>query len=108
VSKTAHRKAVSFEHTKEEGELVDRILDRYAALAEKQGQPVGHAERLGVEMDLLATHANGCPLDFALMLEAEDFDFVHDINGIGRHLDRTTGELGGCFLPRTAKRGASK
>ena len=32
--------------------------------------------------------------------EFDNSDFIHDIGGIKRHIDRLTGEIGGCFLPR--------
>ena len=55
-------------------------------------------------MDLAATNANGCPMDFDRLLMVESFTFVHDITGIARHLDRSTGELGDFFLPRRSKK----
>lgn len=55
------------------------------------------------EMDLEATHSNGRPLDFEKLLGFGLVSFSHDIGGIRRHIDRTTGELGGCFTPRCAK-----
>jgi hypothetical protein len=57
-------------------------------------------------MDLTACHANGCPLDLQALLDAADinqFDFTHDILGIRQHLDRQTGKLKDCFVPRYAK-----
>jgi len=54
-------------------------------------------------MDLTATHLNGCPLDLDKLLAAPAVDFAHDLGGISRHIDRTTGQLGGCFLPRCAR-----
>ncbi|MGX1353394.1 hypothetical protein AB7M49_007015 [Bradyrhizobium elkanii] len=57
-------------------------------------------EALDIRMDLAATHANGCPLDFERMLAADDFNLMHDIGGIARHLDRSTGKLDGRFSPR--------
>lgn len=57
---------------------------------------------LDLRMDLEATHSNGCPLDFQKLLDAPEFDFVHDIGGIKRHLDRKTGALRDCFVPRCA------
>lgn len=50
-------------------------------------------------MDLCAVH-NSNPLKLADLLAANTFDFMHDIAGIIRHLDRTTGELRDCFSPR--------
>jgi hypothetical protein len=53
-------------------------------------------------MDLTACHLNGCPLDLNGLLNASLGDLMHDALGIRQHLDRTTGKLGGCFLPRYA------
>lgn len=58
---------------------------------------------LDAEMDVTATHANGCPLDLAVLLAFDDSDFGHDVFGIRHHIDRSTGVLGGCFLPRCAQ-----
>jgi hypothetical protein len=57
---------------------------------------------MALEMDIIATHICGCPLDMEKFLRAKDFDFLHDICGINRHLDRKTGKLKDCFLPRCA------
>lgn len=56
-----------------------------------------------VAMDVDAVHANGCPLLLAELRDAPDGDFAHDIAGITIHLNRRTGKLEGCFLPRYAK-----
>jgi len=53
-------------------------------------------------MDITATHLNGCPLRLKDLLFAESFDFIHDIEGICRHLDRDTGKLRNHFTPRYA------
>jgi hypothetical protein len=59
---------------------------------------------LDIEMDLLACHANGCPLRLKEMaLDSTDFDLVYDVLGIADHLDRDTGKLDGRFLPRYAQ-----
>jgi hypothetical protein len=60
-------------------------------------------DRMTLLMDLTACHANGCPLQLAELLEAEPGDFGHDVGGIVGHMNRQTGELGDCFLPRYAK-----
>lgn len=54
-------------------------------------------------MDLSATISQGCPLRLQELLDADPFNFAHDVGGIRRHIDRTTGKLGGCFLPRFYK-----
>lgn len=55
---------------------------------------------LDIEMDLSATHANGNPLRLADLSKADDFNLLHDVAGIARHLDRNTGKLTGHFRPR--------
>lgn len=64
----------------------------------------GRYSLLDAQMDVTACHLNGCPLLLAELAEAADnFDFIHDVFGIRRHLDRETGELTDCFLPRYAQ-----
>jgi len=58
---------------------------------------------LEAQMDVTACHVNGCPLKLQELLEADDFNFSHDIFGIRRHLNRETGQLENCFLPRFAR-----
>lgn len=59
-------------------------------------------DRLSVTMDLSACHVNGCPLDLAGLLASSNGDFLHDVCGIIQHIDRKTGALRNCFLPRYA------
>ena len=72
------------------------------------GRIVKRASKLkGIEldtlaMDLTATHANGCPLKLAELLNADQFNFAHDVCGIIRHMNRNTGQLEGFFVPRFA------
>ena len=42
-------------------------------------------------------------LDLQKLLDAPDGDFGHDVFGIRRHINRQTGELENCFLPRCAR-----
>jgi hypothetical protein len=55
--------------------------------------------KMRVLMDLTATHAVN-PLRLDEFLAAPRYDFLHDIDGITRHIDRTTGMLDGGFSPR--------
>lgn len=55
---------------------------------------------MDVEMDIVATHVNGCPLQLSKLMLADDFNFQHDVCGIHRHLDRSTGALMNFFYPR--------
>lgn len=90
---------ISFARTPEEDTLIQKILDRAITLKIKGVK----SQRMDYWMDLAATHANGCPMDFARMLDGDDFSFIHDFCGIARHLDRATGQLMNCFVPRFAK-----
>lgn len=55
---------------------------------------------LDAEMDILATHLNGCPLKLQELLDADDVNFAHDTFGIRRHINRETGKLEDFFDPR--------
>jgi hypothetical protein len=70
-----------------------QIAERAIADRKAHGMKVSRGAQVDIEMDLEATHANGCPLRLADLLAADDFNFWHDVSGIARHLDRTTGEL---------------
>lgn len=91
---------VSFEVTVQESKLIEAIVGRAVTIAEKHGNQI---DRLSLKMDISATHANGCPLKLAELLKADDFNFLHDVFGIQRHINRKTGKLGDCFRPRYAK-----
>lgn len=90
-------KTISWKTTKAEFALIVQIADRSIELGV-------HSDRQSAIMDVTATHANGCPLRLAELLDAPKFDFAHDLAGIRRHLNRETGELMDCFVPRTARR----
>lgn len=94
-------KQVSFNVTKAESEKIRIVVDR--ALRKNK-----ELDRLSLEMDITATHANGCRLDFDKLLSFDDFNFVHDVYGIIRHIDRSTGEMTMCFMPRSAENKAKR
>jgi hypothetical protein len=54
-----------------------------------------------IQMDIIATHLK-CPLSLNQLMDADDGNFVHDIAGIERHLNRQTFQLMDCFVPRFA------
>lgn len=90
---------LNFNVTKKEARLISAIADRASAELFK-GCTLQTV--LDTEMDITATHANGCPLKLDELLAARPFDFAHDVGGIRRHIDRNTGQLRDCFLPRFA------
>lgn len=82
-----------------ETDLMFKIVERADEIAEEiNGEGI---DRTSLLMDLEAVHHQiGLRLDE--LLKASRFDFMHDVFGIRRHMDRATGTLGGCFLPRYA------
>ena len=90
---------MDFTATTKEIETVRKIVDRIQTIP-----AIGKRDRMDWTMDLLATHANGNPMDFDKLLGFDDFNFRHDIYGIHRHLDRATGQLRDCFSPRASAR----
>ena len=61
-----------------------------------------YKDKLDLMMDIDATNEN-CPLRLKELLDADDFNFYHDLIGIGNNLNRKTKKLENCFLPRFAK-----
>lgn len=59
-------------------------------------------DTVAAAVDLTMCHANGCPLDFAKLAGADEFELSHDVYGIANHLERDTGQLRGEFVPRCA------
>jgi len=88
----------SFKVSKKELSLVKKIVDR--AIAEGLEDETG---KESLQMDLVACHANGCPLDLEKLLAAPSPHFGHDVLGIRKFIDRTTGQLKGSFDPRCSK-----
>jgi hypothetical protein len=85
--------------TLDEGSAVNKIIDRAKKLGKQYGIKIDH---LGLRMDLSATHAQ-CPLRLTELADADEFNFVHDVFGIMRHMNRSTGVLDKTFCPRFAR-----
>lgn len=83
----------TFRTSRFESQLIDQIVER----ADREFGPL---DRLTLNMDITACHANGCPLDLNQLLAAEEADFGHDIHGIQHYLNRRTGQLTDVFVPR--------
>lgn len=86
-----------------ESDLVHVIAQRALRAANRLN--VKGVDLLDFEMDVCATHLNGCPLRLDdLAGTSDEFSFVHDIFGIRRHLNRETGKLENHFLPRFSRK----
>lgn len=53
-------------------------------------------------MDLSACHVSGCRLNLPAMVLSDDYNLLHDVYGITNHIDRNTGKLLRCFMPKFA------
>lgn len=90
---------IKWEATKTEIDVISKIIKRASKLFEGFGIRI---DLLSLSMDIEAVHSNGCPLRLVDLLFAANSDFTHDIAGIMKHIDRKTGKLTDCFLPRYA------
>lgn len=81
----------------QDADLIKSIVERA-----KRGGFIDIANSTDCIMDITAVHLNGCPLRLTEMLQSPDLDFLHDFNGIRSYIDRDTGKLTNCFLPRFA------
>lgn len=93
-------KEVKFTDDPEARRLITKIARRGRSIAALHSSYT--ITQMDAEMDISACHANGCPLRLSELLDADDFNFAHDFFGIRRHMDRTTGNLTDCFVPRFA------
>lgn len=62
----------------------------------------GKIDTLSFNMDIHAVHAKE-PLRLKAWLMADNFNFLHDVSGIIRFMDRKTGLLPEWFSPRYSK-----
>lgn len=95
---------ISFKVTQDDADLINKIVDRLLTMKHPDNgrRFFSQALRMDLVMDFTATHANGCALRLSELLAADEFNFAHDALGIRRHLNRKTGKLENCFLPRFA------
>lgn len=101
TSRKTKQPEVSFDCPEAERKIIRAIARRARALylEYKVDRPA-----LDIDMDICATHCNGNPLRLADLLAADDFNLLHDVSKIARHLNRETGKLEDCFVPRFSKR----
>lgn len=88
---------LSFDVSKSDLAKLMSIADRAVSMAHAYSVDYSKFDAL---MDLTACHANGMPLDLDNLAAAPEFDFAHDVFGIRRHINRETGVIEDCFVPR--------
>jgi len=54
-----------------------------------------------IEMDITAAHTAN-PLKLDELLHTDSMNFAHDVFGINQNINRDSGEMNNCFLPRYA------
>ena len=79
----------------EDSEIINNCASRAAKIFQVK-------DRLSLIMDIEAAHI-ASPLKLQELYDADNFNFAHDICGIQRHIDRNTGKMQNCFLPRFTK-----
>lgn len=90
------------EASRAEFEAIVKVCERLERIAHELALPI--RDRRTRLLDLVACHCNGCPLMLdELVNVAADRDFLHDVLGITRHMNRETGQLGDGFTPRFAR-----
>lgn len=96
-----------FNMSEDDREIIDKITERAMALEDKYADGVRLGKRENRQMmwvmDLLQVNDHN-PLRFKDLAEADDGNFAHDIFGIRRHLNRSSGKLEDCFRPRFSVR----
>ena len=93
-------RGIKWDTTKEDAQLILKIVARAEKVMDRKESG---AILRDLDMDITACHLNGTPLRLADLLAADDFNFTHDVFGIRRFMDRTTGKLTGFFSPRFRK-----
>ena len=85
--------------TQKEHQQINRIAQRAKELAKKWNVEYSWHD---AQMDLTCVHLNDWHMNLARLEAADDFNFSHDVFGIAKHLNRETGKLEDCFVPRFA------
>ena len=88
------------ELAKADVEIMANICARYETAMASMGYDPG--QRIDRMIDLEKAH-EACNLDLRGLLDAPLGDFLHDMVGIVRYMDRETGKLTDGFLPRFAR-----
>lgn len=81
---------------KAESLAIGQVLER----AIKEGL-IKEKDRADLGMDIGAAHLD-CPINFGKLLKVRPFDFIHDVGGIQKNINRATGRLDNNFVPRCA------
>jgi hypothetical protein len=84
-------------------DVTEEDLNLISQIVERAKSHFRNVDTLQLSMDLTAVHLNYCPLNLQGLLQARKMDFCHDISGISVYINRDTGQLEDCFIPRFAQ-----
>lgn len=87
---------------KEDMLIISKIAVRYINMFSVMNRSISKSDKQDIEMDITACHITDCKLDLQKLLNADDYNFAHDTVGIRTNIDRYTGKLMNCFVPRCA------
>jgi hypothetical protein len=89
---------IDWNGSKKEYQLVDQIVERSEPIFKKLKIDIDIPK---LRMDIIACHLNHHKLDLDAMVTSNSIsDVYHDVRGIACHIDRETGKLKDCFVPR--------
>lgn len=91
---------LNWTHLREESIIQSQIAKRAYLLGIDLGYTLSVIDLV---MDIDACHSNGCPLKLYDLLNADKENFAHDVFGIRANINRQTGQLENCFVPRYAQ-----
>ena len=81
--------------TSEETRIIRKIIKRTDKLL-----PI--KDHMSAQMDVEAAHIEH-KIKLEELLKADRFNLAHDVFGIMRNMNRSTGKLDNCFVPRYSK-----
>ena len=84
---------------KDDSAIAHKVADRAVKLIKELRGVNTHVDKCPMIMDIEAAHI-AQPLKLQELLDADNANFGHDVFGISRYIDRETGKMTDCFLPR--------
>lgn len=87
---------ISFTVNNKHSELIQLIAERAANAFD--------VDLMDIAMSITAVHVNDMPLDLRKLLTFNSTHFGHDIRGIENNINKETGKLENCFIPRCIKK----
>ncbi len=83
----------------QDAKLISAIVDRGLAMNTSGRSPI---DREAMINDLSIVHSKVTPMRLEDMLKSDDFNLLHDLHGIERHLNPNKTGFWGAFRPRFA------